>query len=56
MFAPIKICVMIKRIPNHPGYPPDLQDTAVQTVLAQGHLLRADWAGLPAQAVPLPTF
>ena len=26
------------------GYPPDLQDAAVKTVLAQAELLCADWA------------
>lgn len=25
------------------GYPPDLQEDAVKTVLAQAELLRADW-------------
>jgi type I restriction enzyme, R subunit len=29
---------MVKRILNKPGYPPDLQEEAVQTVLAQ-----AEW-------------
>lgn len=42
--AQAKIRVMIKRILNRFGYPPDLQDTAVQTVLAQARLLCADWA------------
>ncbi len=43
--AQAKIRVMIKRILNRFGYPPDLQDAAVQTVLAQAKLLCADWAG-----------
>ena len=32
-----------KRILNKFGYPPDLQDEAVKTVLAQAELLCADW-------------
>ena len=39
-----KIKVMVKRILNKYGYPPDLQDDAVKTVLAQAELLCADWA------------
>lgn len=42
--ARAKIKVMVKRILNKHGYPPDLQDEAVQTVLAQAELLCADWA------------
>ncbi len=42
--AQAKIRVMVKRILNRFGYPPDLQDAAVQTVLAQARLLCADWA------------
>ena len=42
--AQAKIRVMVKRILNKYGYPPDLQDEAVQTVLAQAKLLSADWA------------
>ena len=42
--AQAKIRVLIKRILNRFGYPPDLQDAAVQTVLAQAKLLCADWA------------
>jgi len=34
---------MVKRILNRFGYPPDLQDAAVQTVLSQAKLLCADW-------------
>jgi len=33
---------MVKRIRNKYGYPPDLQEDAVKTVLAQAELLRAD--------------
>ncbi len=39
-----KIRVMVKRILNRFGYPPDLQDEAVKTVLAQANLLCAEWA------------
>jgi type I restriction enzyme, R subunit len=41
--ARAKIKVLVKRILKHYGYPPDLQDAAVQTVLAQAELLCADW-------------
>jgi len=42
--ARAKIRVMVKRILNKHGYPPDLQDEAVKTVLRQAELLCADWA------------
>ncbi len=42
--ARAKIRVMVKRILNKYGYPPDLQDDAVKTVLAQAELLCAEWA------------
>ncbi|HWA09865.1 MAG TPA: type I restriction endonuclease subunit R [Opitutaceae bacterium] len=42
--ARAKIKVMVKRILKRHGYPPDLQDEAVRTVLAQAELLCADWA------------
>ncbi len=35
--------VMVKRILNKYGYPPDLQEEAVKTVLQQAELLCADW-------------
>jgi type I restriction enzyme, R subunit len=41
--ARAKIRVMVKRILNRYGYPPDLQDEAVKTVLAQAELLSAHW-------------
>lgn len=41
--ARAKIRVMVKRILNKYGYPPDLQDEAVKTVLAQAELLSAHW-------------
>ncbi|MCE9520062.1 MAG: type I restriction endonuclease subunit R [Verrucomicrobia bacterium] len=42
--ARAKIRVMVKRILNRYGYPPDLQEEAVKTVLMQAELLCADWA------------
>jgi len=42
--ARAKIRVMVKRILNKYGYPPDLQEQAVKTVLQQAELLCADWA------------
>ena len=42
--ARAKIKVIVKRILNRFGYPPDLQEEAVTTVLAQAELLCADWA------------
>jgi type I restriction enzyme R subunit len=41
--ARAKIRVMVKRILNKYGYPPDLQEEAVRTVLKQAELLCADW-------------
>ena len=45
--ARAKIRVMVRRILNKYGYPPDLQDEAVQTVLAQAEWLSAGWAKVP---------
>jgi type I restriction enzyme R subunit len=42
--AQAKIRVMVKRILNRFGYPPDLQEAAIKEVLAQAELLCADWA------------
>jgi type I restriction enzyme R subunit len=42
--ARAKIKVMVKRILKQHGYPPDLQEEATKTVLAQAELLCADWA------------
>ena len=39
--ARVKIKVMVKRILRKHGYPPDLQDEAAKTVLAQAELLCA---------------
>ena len=41
--ARAKIKVMVKRILSKHGYPPDLQEEAVKTVLAQAELLCAEW-------------
>ncbi len=41
--ARAKIRVIVKRILNKYGYPPDLQEEAVKTVLAQAELLCAEW-------------
>ena len=41
--ARAKIRVIVKRILNKYGYPPDLTDKAVQTVLQQAELLCRDW-------------
>jgi type I restriction enzyme R subunit len=41
--ARTKIKVMVKRILNKYGHPPNMQDDAVKTVLAQAEWLRADW-------------
>jgi type I restriction enzyme, R subunit len=38
-----RIRVMVKRILNKYGYPPDLQEEAVKTVLAQAEVLCVDW-------------
>jgi type I restriction enzyme R subunit len=38
-----KIKVIVRRILRHYGYPPDLQDDAVQTVLLQAETLCKDW-------------
>jgi type I restriction enzyme R subunit len=42
--ARAKIKVLVKRILKKHGYPPDLQDEATKTVLAQAELLCANWA------------
>lgn len=41
--ARARIRVMVKRILSRHGYPPDLQDQAVKTVLKQAELLCAGW-------------
>jgi hypothetical protein len=42
--ARARIRVLVKRILNKYGYPPDLQEEAVKTVLQQAELLCAEWA------------
>ncbi len=42
--ARARIRVLVKRILRKYGYPPDLQDTAVQAVLQQAEALSAAWA------------
>ncbi len=46
--------VLVKRILRKYGYPPDLQDKAVQTVLQQAEALSAEWANTPLNPSPLP--
>ena len=41
--ARARIRVMVKRILSKHGYPPDLQEEAVKTVLAQAELLCNQW-------------
>ena len=43
--ARARIRVIVKRFLTRWGYPPDLQDAAVRTVLEQAELLCADWTG-----------
>jgi len=42
--ARARMRVLVKRILRKYGYPPDLQDAAVQTVLQQAEVLSAEWA------------
>lgn len=42
--ARARMRVLVKRILRKYGYPPDLQDTAVQTVLQQAEALSAGWS------------
>ena len=43
--ARARMRVLVKKILRKYGYPPDLQDAAVQTVLQQAEALSAEWAG-----------
>ena len=43
--ARARIRVLVKRILRQFGYPPDLEDSAVQLVLRQAEVLSAEWAG-----------
>lgn len=40
-----KIRVIVKRILNKWGDPPERQDAAVKTILQQADMLSADWTG-----------
>ncbi|VVC76422.1 Type-1 restriction enzyme R protein [Aquicella siphonis] len=42
--ARARLRVLVKRILRKYGYPPDLQDAAVQTVLQQAEMLSSDWS------------
>ena len=42
--ARARMRILVKRILRKYGYPPDLQDAAVQTVLQQAEALSARWA------------
>jgi type I restriction enzyme R subunit len=44
--ARARMRVLVKKILRKYGYPPDLQDSAVQTVLQQAEALSAEWAGV----------
>lgn len=41
--AQARMLVLLKRILRKYGYPPDLQDVAVQTVLQQAEALSSEW-------------
>jgi type I restriction enzyme R subunit len=42
--ARARMRVLVKRILRKYGYPPDMQDAAVQNVLQQAEALSAEWA------------
>ena len=46
--ARARMRVLVKRILKKYGYPPDLEQEAVQTVLAQAETLLREVAGLPS--------
>jgi hypothetical protein len=50
--ARARMRVMVKRILRKYGYPPDLQEAAVQTVLRQAEALSAQWALWSVAALP----
>nr|WP_232224854.1 type I restriction enzyme endonuclease domain-containing protein [Acidihalobacter ferrooxydans] len=53
--ARARLRVLVKRILRKYGYPPDLQDAAVQTVLQQAEALSALWqAGATHGAIRQP--
>jgi type I restriction enzyme R subunit len=43
--ARARLRISVERILRKYGYPPDLQDAAVQTVLQQSEVLSREWAG-----------
>ena len=43
--ARAKIRLLVKKILRRYGYPPDLQEAVIRTVLEQAELIAADWAG-----------
>jgi hypothetical protein len=47
--ARARIRIAVKRLLRRYGYPPDLQEAATQTVLAQAELLAGEWAGEPTK-------
>lgn len=47
--ARARMRVLVKRILRKYGYPPDLQDAAVQTVLQQAEVLSASWRDRPVR-------
>ena len=49
--ARARMRVLVKRILRKYGYPPDLQDAAVQTVLEQAEALSSGWTIRRAGAV-----
>ncbi len=53
--ARARMRVLVKRILRKYGYPPDLQDTAVQTVLQQAEALSSTWS-LPLRPLAGATF
>jgi type I restriction enzyme R subunit len=48
--ARARMRVLVKKILRKYGFPPDLQDAAVQTVLQQAEALSAEWAGVAESA------
>ena len=53
--AHARMRVLVKRILRKYGYPPDLQHTAVQTVLQQAEALSSTWS-LPLRPLAGATF
>ena len=42
--ARARLRILVKKILRKYGYPPDLQDSAVQTVLQQAEALSSNWS------------